>query len=69
MPAGSEGTLIGWYAGDEWVALVNFWDGGPLRVPTGLVEKVDTEVGVADTLTGAHPGAAKPFPQRRGGLR
>jgi hypothetical protein len=43
MPARSEGKLIGWYAGDDWTALVNFWDGGPLRVPAGLVEKVEAE--------------------------
>jgi hypothetical protein len=40
MAAGSEGLLIGWYAGDTWEALVNFWDGGPLRVPAHAVESV-----------------------------
>ncbi len=39
MAAGSLGVLVGWYANDEEPeALVNFWDGGPLRVPADLVE-------------------------------
>jgi hypothetical protein len=41
MPAGSEGKLIGWYAEEARAALVNFWDGGPLRVPVGVVEKAE----------------------------
>lgn len=41
MPVGAEGKLIGWYAGDVWTALVNFWDGGPLRVPIDSIVKVE----------------------------
>ena len=38
MAAGAMGVLVGWYANDEEPeALVNFWDGGPLRVPAELV--------------------------------
>ena len=33
MSAGSEGVLIGWYVDREPMALVRFWDGGPIRVP------------------------------------
>jgi hypothetical protein len=38
MAAGATGLFIGWYANDEEPeAVVNFWDGGPLRVPADLV--------------------------------
>jgi len=47
MPAGSEGVLIGWYVGDNPTALVRFWDGGPIRVPLGVIMK-------------AEPGTASP---------
>ena len=39
MAAGSEGTLIGWYVGDNPTALVNFWDGGPIKVPVAAIVK------------------------------
>ena len=39
MAAGSEGKLIGWYVGDQPTALVNFWDGGPIRVPVAAIVK------------------------------
>ena len=32
MPAGAEGTLIGWYVHEEPLALVRFEDGAALRV-------------------------------------
>jgi hypothetical protein len=41
MVAGSEGRLLGWYAGEVREALVIFWDGGPLRVPVDAIEKVE----------------------------
>ena len=41
MAAGSEGTLIGWYVGDRPTALVNFWDGGPLKVPVTSIAKAE----------------------------
>lgn len=37
MPADSEGILLGRYV-NTGEALVNFWDGGPIRVPEGLLE-------------------------------
>ena len=39
MAAGSEGKLIGWYVGDRPTALVNFWDGGPIKVPAAAIVK------------------------------
>ena len=41
MAAHSEGVLLGWYAWDERMALVRFWDGGPLQVPAGLIAPVE----------------------------
>ena len=39
MAAGSLGVFVGWYVNEEEPeAVVNFWDGGPLRVPADLVE-------------------------------
>ena len=40
MPLGSEGVLLGWYARDVREALVNFWDGGPQRVPADAIAEV-----------------------------
>ena len=41
MSAGAEGVLVGWRFGDgEPQAIVNFWDGGPLRVPLALLARV-----------------------------
>ena len=38
MAEGAMGRLLGWYRNDEEPeVLVNFWDGGPLRVPAHLV--------------------------------
>lgn len=42
MSAGSEGTLIGWYVGDRPTALVNFWDGGPLKVPIAAIVRAES---------------------------
>ena len=41
MAAGSEGRLIGWYVGDRPTALVNFWDGGPIRVPVAAIVRAE----------------------------
>jgi ornithine cyclodeaminase/alanine dehydrogenase-like protein (mu-crystallin family) len=41
MAAGSEGVLIGWYATEERMALVRFWDGGPLLVPADSIARVE----------------------------
>lgn len=41
MAAGSEGRLLGWYALGARIALVDFWDGGPLRVPADALERVE----------------------------
>ncbi len=43
MAAGSEGTLRGWFIRDEPEAVVDFWDGGPLRVPADAIEEVEGE--------------------------
>ena len=37
MAVGAQGMLVGWYADVERMALVRFWDGGPLRVPATAV--------------------------------
>ncbi len=41
MAAGAEGVLIGWYASEEPMALVRFWDGGPLRVPADAIDAAE----------------------------
>jgi hypothetical protein len=43
MAAGSEGRLLGWYLREVPEALVNFWDGGPLRVPADSIVKVENQ--------------------------
>jgi hypothetical protein len=44
MSAGAEGVMVGWLTHDgEPHAIVNFWDGGPLRVPVRLLVEVRTE--------------------------
>jgi hypothetical protein len=43
MATGSEGTLLGWNARERRQALVQFWDGGPLRVPADAIEKVQVQ--------------------------
>jgi hypothetical protein len=40
MPIGSEGKLIGWYAFEPREALVEFPDGGALRVPADTIVAV-----------------------------
>jgi hypothetical protein len=37
LPSGSEGTLIGWYARQPRLALVDFPDSGPLKVPADAI--------------------------------
>jgi len=38
VPAGAEGVLIGWYAGERRKALVRFRDIGPVAVPADSIE-------------------------------
>jgi hypothetical protein len=46
MAAGSEGVLIGWYAQESArMALVRFWDGGPIRVPAESIVAAGTPAG------------------------
>ena len=40
LAAGSTGVVVGWYA-NTLEAVVRFWDGGPLRVPSELLEAVE----------------------------
>jgi len=40
MAPDAEGVLLGWYARDERMALVRFWDGGPLQVRADLLVAV-----------------------------
>ena len=40
MPIGSKGTLIGWYAREPRLALVDFPESGPLSVPADAIVEV-----------------------------